>query len=366
MRILFVSNNYTPYSSGIVSSIDATIAELKKNGHSVALITLDFLGKKQIDPEWVYRIPSLIRFGWHKNYMVIPWRPAFHLKKWIHEIKPDVIHIHHPFLLGPIALRIAKQMGIKTIFTYHTQYEHYVHYIPILGRLLKPVIAQLVTRFCRKVDHIIAPSRGIKDALYEDGISHVTVIPSSLRSIFLKQSFRYKQYKEPITLLYVGRLAQEKNIPFLLEVVAMLPDFYHFILAGYGPDSVYLQHYAYTHLKLSRERVRFHIKPDRDIILHYYHAAHLFLFASQTDTQGLVLAESMGCATPVIALDGIGQRDSITNGVNGFIVHSVHEMNEVIQTISPSQYPQLQRGAYAKAQQYDASALVKRVLALYQ
>ncbi len=367
MRILFVSNNYTPYSGGVVSSIKATIDELQKEGHEVLLITLSFLNRHD-DPAWVHRIPSLFRFRFRQNYMAIPWRPSFYIKQWITAFKPDVIHIHHPFLLGPIAVRIARTMHIKTMFTYHTIYQAYAYYVPLPQWLVQRIITWRVLLFCRNIDHIIAPSRGIKDYLQTGNIEKTTTLASGLPPFFLSQPFLAKKLEKPYQLLYVGRFVKEKNIPLLFEVMAQLPAEYQLTLVGYGEYTQYLQRYAYDFRHLSSDRIHFIIQPDKKRLLTFYQKAHLFLFPSQTDTQGIVLAEAMAASTPVIAMEGWGQADIICHGENGFMVENEGEMVRMIKTVvqDPDVYRRLQNGAYTTAQRYTSASLVKELISLYQ
>ncbi len=365
--IAFVTNNYTPYSGGVVSSINATVNQLQKRGHDVFIITLDFLGTKHDDPEYVIRVPSLFRCMYRKNHMAFPWRGKYYLETILQKINPTVIHVHHPFLLGYMAVQYAKKRGIKTVFTYHTIYEAYVHYVPLPAWLVRPIVKKLVLRCCKKVDQIIVPSSGIKNYLADHGITHTTVIPSGLQESFLKRPFIKKKVQKPYQLLYVGRFVEEKNIPYLLDVIAQLPKAYTLALVGYGSYTDSLQEYAYKTCGLSEDRVRFIIKPDKQVLLEMYAQSHLFLFTSQSDTQGLVLAEAMAHSTPAVALDGIGQRDIIKNGVNGFIVDDRHDMREkIIMSLEDDElYYHLQYNAWRTAQQYDPEKIVERVLGLY-
>ncbi len=365
MRIAFVTNNYTPYSGGVVSSIQATVAELQAQGHEVCVITLSFLLAHNDDPSWVQRIPSVIRFRYKQNHCAIPWRPSFHMQRCLEQFEPDVMHVHHPFLLGPIAMRWAKKNGIKTVFTHHTLYEQYSHYIPLIGRLLKPFIQPSVVRFCRRLDQIIAPSSAVKQLLTAKGISRVTVIPSPLLPLFSEQPFIKKSFKKPYQLLYVGRFGKEKNIPFLFELLKKLPKEYELTLVGYGSETDRLIRCAYEEYAFAKERVRFIIKPTKNELKNLYNRALFFTFPSHSDTQGLVLAESMACSTPVIAVDGPGQRD-IIDGKNGTIVSDADAMMNALESIHAAQYENMQRDAYETAQRYRVKSLVKKLVALYQ
>jgi glycosyltransferase involved in cell wall biosynthesis len=299
--------------------------------------------------------------------MIIPWRPKHNLQRILNKLNPHVIHIHHPFLLGPMAISWAKNKGIKTLFTYHTIYEKYLHYVPLPAWLLRPLVTRWVLHCCRSVDQIIVPSSGIKNYLSGHGITHSTIIPSGLQELFLEQPLTPKKLQNPYRLLYVGRFVSEKNIPFLFDLLVQLPDSFFLTLVGYGEQLDFLKHYAYEMCGLSSERVQFIIKPNKQTLRDYYLNAHLFLFPSQSDTQGLVLVESMACSTPVIALDGVGQRDLIKDGANGFLVHNLDEMREMIlRVVSDDElYKQLQQNSWQTAQAYDPKKLVERIIALY-
>ena len=106
LKVVFVTNNYTPYTGGVVSSINAFTDELIARGHVVQIVALDFLGSKHDDPSHVVRIPSMIRFSrGGGNLLAIPWRPDAQVLRVLKEFDPDIVHAHHPFLLGQSALR---------------------------------------------------------------------------------------------------------------------------------------------------------------------------------------------------------------------------------------------------------------------
>ncbi|HLC06917.1 MAG TPA: glycosyltransferase [Candidatus Babeliales bacterium] len=370
MRIFFVTNNYTPYSGGVIQSITATTNALRKQGHYVFIITLNFLGKKHDDPDYVIRIPCPIKFMYKKNHMAIPWRPTHAITTLIKKHKPDIVHIHHPFLLGASALRAARKHSIPCVFTYHTMYEHYAHYVPLPQVCLQPIIRTTVHRFCNKVDAIIAPSTNVKNYLVSHNITAaITIIPSPLRECFTgftttKTQTKKSQYFE---LLLVSRFVPEKNIPFVFDVIQLLPNNFRLILVGYGADYKKLQVLAFDTLQLCPTRVRFIHKPTLENLLALYCNADLFIFPSQTDTQGIVLAESMSQGVPVVALDGPGQRDIIMNGINGFIVESAKDAAEKIIAIehNPVLLQQLQYNSFKTGQRYYSATIIKQLVEFY-
>ncbi len=372
LRIVFVTNNYTPYSGGVVSSITACVNELHKCGHEVFIITLDFLGAKHNDPDYVIRIPSPIKFLYKKNHMAIPWRPNSYVLRIIQDIAPDIIHTHHPFLLGRSAHKAAQKLHIPIAFTYHTMYEHYAHYIPFPRRITQAIIKKHALAFCDTVNGIIVPSSAIKHYLIEHNAqTPLEIIPSGLQSIFVHNRLHTKKQvpKDRFYLLTVGRMVKEKNMQFLLDVFSRL-DFNHFsfIIIGYGAEFEPLRDYAYKVLGLSPDHVRFMHKPPQAVIAQWYQKADLFLFSSTCDTQGLVLAEAMAAGLPVVALDGPGQQDIIEHSINGFLVSSADEMVETIATIAQNEilHGFLRENACNTAQRYAPQNTTKKLVNFYR
>ncbi len=370
MRILFVSNNFTPYTGGVVSSIQALVKELQKDGHEVQLITLGFL-KHHDDPAWVKRLYCPIRFRYKTNHMAIPWRAKAQLAHLLDAFKPDIVHVHHPFLLGPIAQVIDQKKKIPVVFTYHTIYEAYAHYVPLPQWLVRWYIKRAVLAFCKTVDGIIAPSSFIACYLKDQHITvPMVIIPSGLLPCFVAHPITRQSTDKPIQLLTVGRMVKEKNIKAVLEVAQKLvaqqiP--FELKLIGYGADYDQLKAYAYNTLQLPEGQVVFIHKPPKEVIAQAYKDADLFLFTSSTDTQALVLAEAMAGSTPFIALDGPGQRDIIKQGINGYIVDSPQEMvNQVTQLAGDHMLlVSLCQGAYQTSERYLPEIIAQRYVVFY-
>ena len=368
--IVFVTNNYTPYSGGVVSSINASVHELRKIGHEVFIITLDFLGEKHNDPDYVFRVPSLFKFTYKTNPMAISWCAKSFLYKQVKRLQPDVIHAHHPFLLGKAALDIAKKLHIPIVFTYHTIYEEYAHYILLPQLITRYFTKKWVLQFCRDVNGIITPSSAIKNYLINEGITTpIIIIPSWLQQHFLPtiKPEQKTPYNRSFRLLTVSRFVKEKNIPFIFNAFKKLRGNYTLTLVGYGAEYEAIKNYAYQELKLPPQHVRFVYKPSKEKLSQYYREADLFLFSSTTDTQGLVLAEAMAGGTPVIAVDGPGQRDVIQNGKNGFLVKSEYQMAKKIECIAKNidLYGKMQDNAWRTAQKYAPKYLIGQLEAYY-
>ncbi|MFC1841651.1 glycosyltransferase [Candidatus Dependentiae bacterium] len=386
LNIAIVTNNYTPYSGGVVSSIDSLVKQLHSLGHKAFIITLDFLGEQHHDPYYVIRIPSKFRFMYKENHMAIPIHMTNKLEKIITLLNPDIIHMQHPFYICKSALNIAKKRNIPTVFTYHTIYEQYLHYVPTPQFLSRPIVKKIALSFCKKVNGIIAPSNYIHNYLINHNITtNIATIPSGVLPVFIKNQL-WKKDTDVFRLLTVSRFVKEKNITFLLKLFKKLyvqnqssasemqsiqakrKNRFIFTLGGYGYEYENLKKYAYKKLKLSPEMVRFEHMPRKKDIADLYCKSDLFLFSSTSDTQGLVLAEAMGCGCPVLALDGPGQRDIIQNGHNGFLCESETDMINKILLIENDRTLQekLQQGALATSKQYHPTTMVHKIVKIYR
>ena len=370
LKIAIVTNNYTPYSGGVVSSINSFVSELQQRGHKVFVITLDFLGKYHKDPYYVIRIPTIAKFIYKKNHMAIPLAPTRKLINIIKQLEPDIIHTQHPFLLGNSAVQAAKKLDIPIIFTYHTLYEQYAHYIPVPQIISRPIIKKLALSFCKKIDGIIAPSNYVENFLQTNGIKTVIrKIPSGILPIFVRPKAP-RQTCGQFHLLTVSRFAKEKNIPLLLDLFANISKkscLFTFTLAGYGPEYENLKNYAYKILQLSKKQIHFVHKPTKIEIADLYLQSDLFIYSSKSDTQGLVLAEAMGCSCPIVSLDGPGQADIVKNGINGFLVPSAAQMAETIIAISTNKnlHEKLKAGTIKTKERYNPKNLVRELIDFY-
>jgi 1,2-diacylglycerol 3-alpha-glucosyltransferase len=357
LKIAIVTNNYKPYSGGVVSSIDSYATTLKSLGHKVFIITLDFLNVGSSPEENIYRIKCPIRFKYKNNIMALPWRANNAVSKLLKELSPDIVHSQHPFLLGQSALNVSRKLNIPIVFTYHTQYELYLHYIPLPQFMLKSLLKKITQNYCNSVNGIIAPSNLIKNYLLDNGIiKPIKVIPSGILPIFIISDFKERKINYPVKLLTVSRFVKEKNIKFLLEAFSRLDqNKFEFTLVGYGAYLPQLKNYAFNILGLKKENLKFIQKPAKENLVQYYRDSDLFIFSSKSETQGLVLAEAMSSGRPVVALNAPGSDEIVVNNVNGFLVQDVNEMCQKINYIvnNLELFKQMQYNAWLSAQKYN-------------
>jgi len=348
---MMITNNYTPYKGGVVSSITTSAQVLRNAGHRVIIATLSFTKNDPLEAD-VIRMPSHIYLRYKQNPCGIPHNAYAVLETLVQQYKPDILHSHHPFLLGMLAAKLSKKYEIPLVFTHHTRYAQYAHYVPLPKPITQSIINRRVQDYCAMADLIIAPSTSLAQEL---STNNYIILPSCIRSSFIHNALPTKSLPTIPEIITVSRFVPEKNIPFLLRAYALLPaKKYRFTLFGFGYALEELQRLAYSTYKLDPAYCVFKEHPTEAQLKAAYTHAQLFIFASRTETQGLVVAESLAAGTPVIALDAPGVHDAISNGHNGFLVHTEQELAQKIEQImsDPLIYNHLSHNAWVSAQCY--------------
>jgi 1,2-diacylglycerol 3-alpha-glucosyltransferase len=367
MRILYVSNSFRPFSGGVVQSIEASISILRHHGIDARLVTFDFKSAEQ-DPEWVIRLPTLFPFFYKGNRLIIPWRVEEHLKAIIKQFNPHIIHVHHPFLLGYYAQRQAQKKNIPLIFTHHTRYEEYHHYVPGPESVKRKVIERMVGAFCENIDYIIAPGNDIAAQLSSKVATRIITLPSAIQSFHVRDQMPPKMKKKTLRLLTVSRLVPEKNLFFLLDACAQVSIPYEYCIAGYGPLLSQLKEYAYEKLKLTSAHILFVERPSQRELLRLYDEADVFIFSSQTETQGLVIGEAMAAGNAIIALDAAWLPESVRNNHVGYVINTTKEMAEAITQLhfNDTLRSTFQQNAFDAAQAYHPDEFFKKLHFFYR
>ena len=328
MKILFISDVYFPRINGVSTSIRTFVEQMQGLGHEVHLIAPDY-GVATQDESWIKRIPARsIYFDPEDKLMkygeVIQRLPELKREKY------DIVHIHTPFVAHYVGLKLARELNVPCVETYHTFFEDYLHhYLPWIPKPMARGVARLISkRQCNAVDAIVAPSQPMLDVLRGYGVKvNAEVVPTGLQMESFKaadgKAFRLK-YEIPLErpmLLYVGRVAFEKNIAFLLHMLKVLvqdvPDVL-LVITGEGPAEASL-HRLTQELGLTHN-VKFIGYLNRELELNAcYQAADVFVFASKSETQGLVLLEAMAQGTPVVAIAELGTASILVDGQGALI-----------------------------------------------
>ena len=374
MNIVFFSDSYRPYVSGVVRSIENYSCFLRKRGHRVYIFAPDYAGVDANEKN-VFRFKSLPAVIYPSFRISLPF--SLRILDKLKELKADVIHSHSPFLMGRLSLWAADKLIIPHVFTYHTLYEQYTHYFPGISGLLSYLISRYVKNYCSRSNLIITPSKFVKKKIDEKGISSpVSVVPTGINLEEYKKDSELdirKKYdigeKENI-ILSVGRLGKEKNIDFLLKVINKLSRSgkkVRMLIVGEGPQKENLKKMS-EKLKLG-EIVIFAGGCAPEEVFNYYKEADLLVFSSCSETQGLVLLEAMAAGLPVVAVDAGGVSTVVENGKNGFLLdRDIDSFAKVIKKVFANRklYELVSKGARKTVEKYSMEKMVDIMLGHYR
>lgn len=322
MRIVMMTNTYLPHVGGVARSVDSFAQEFRRLGHRVLVVAPTFEGCP-VDEENIFRVPAIQHFNGSDFSVRIPV-PGL-LAPVLDDFGPQIVHAHHPFLLGDTALRIAALRNLPIVFTHHTMYERYTHYVPGDSPTIQRFIVELATEYANLCDHIIAPSESIRDILVQRGVTTpVSAVPTGIDPAKFARgdgAAARKKHGVPagaFVVGHVGRLAPEKNLAFLAHAVADFLDQRrdaHFLVVGSGSSEDEIKS-IFARRQLS-DRLHTTGSLTGQDLADAYHAFDVFAFASKSETQGMVLAEAMTAGIPVVAIDACGAREVVKDGGNG-------------------------------------------------
>lgn len=324
MRIGMMADVYKPHVSGITNYIALNKAYLEQHGHEVFVFT--FGDENYLDDE-----PNIIRSvgmplldtGY---YLSLRYTKA--ARKLLQTM--DVVHVHHPFLSGSLAVRYCKPYNIPIVFTNHTRYDLYAQaYLPALPEGVGETALQAyLPTFCRLVDLVISPSPGMRDVLLKFGVDvPVEVVPNGvdvrpfLQDVQPRDRTEFGFTAHDVVLIYTGRLGPEKNLPFLLRCfggAVQAYDHLSLLLVGDGSERDNLQ--DRVRVMGIQDRVHFTGMVPYTDLPGYLAMADAFVTASVTEVHPLSLIEAMAAGLPVLGIQSPGVGDSIEDGVTGFIV----------------------------------------------
>lgn len=325
MNILMMTNTYLPFVGGVERSVETFTGEYRRMGHRVIIVAPTF--ENEPDDEYdVIRVPALQHFNGTDFSVQLPVPGV--LSAALRDFKPDIVHSHHPFMIGDSALRIAAQFSVPLVYTFHTFYERYTHYVPGDSKALKRFVVALSSGYANLCDRVFAPSFSVASELRRRGVrSPVDVVPTGI-DVERFNSGERERFREELgiergcfVLGFVSRIAPEKNMEFLVSAVKRYlerNDSVCFLLVGSGPS----QDRVISEFEEERFRGRFFFTGTLvgKQLVNAYHAMDTFVFASRTETQGLVVMEAMAAGIPVVAVNGPGIGEVVRDYKNGRLI----------------------------------------------
>jgi len=327
MKIGIFTNNYLPNPYGVSGSVESFRKEFESLGHEVFIFAPKWKGYPDKNPN-VFRYPSLdikikIRFP-----LAIPYSRK--ISKVLEKLDLDIIHSQHPNLLGSAAMRLAKKKHIPLVFTWHTLYDQYAHFAPFVPRRIAAWwTIRNARNYANRCDAVITPTPSVIEIIKNWGVTNKNIyaIPTGVEENQFSSPDRKKIRKkynirdDEVLLFLLSRLTTEKNVEFLLdcaiEILKSRPKT-RFLICGEGNLRKKLESLA-SKSAVAKKIIFAGLVPD-DIKKDYYAAGDIFVYASKSETQGMILTEAMYSGLPIVAVRATGARDIIEDEKAGFLV----------------------------------------------
>lgn len=368
MRAGFFTEVYHPIVNGIVASVDGLANGLRALGHEVYCFAPRVPGYEESDGP-VYRMPSLplpIPTPYRLTVPVVSRRKREAIINRLH-----VLHAHSPFVTGWMAVRYARRLQIPLVYTYHTRLEEYAHYVPFEPNATRRAASTLTRSFANLADAVIVPTPAMRERLLElEVTAPIEVIASGIdldrfgsgrRRVEIRQSAGVRDGER--MLLFVSRLAREKNAELLIEALARCSRPSRLVLAGDGPERQALEQLA-ARLGVAN-RITFLGAVERDRLPDLYASADAFVFASVTETQGLVLAEALAAGALVIAADAPQNREVLSGA--GWIVEPEAQAFAAAFDATPTVPDAMETAnSHAVAARFGIAEQARKVVAVYE
>lgn len=317
-------DSYKPYISGITNYVEINKRYLELAGHDVFVFTFGDMDYKDGEPRVIRsRGLKLADTGF---YLSIRYSRA--AKKLLQTM--DVVHVHHPFLSGRLALSYCRLLQIPVVYTNHTRYDLYAHaYLPMMpDEVSHGLLQAYMPTFCKAVDLVITPSAGMEKILRQLNVDvPIEVVPNGvdLKKLHFaaplsRAEFGYKE--DDILLVYAGRIAIEKNLPFLLEsftgIAKAIPNVRLLLIGGGVQQYEEEIRSLVSELKIG-QRVRLAGRVSYDQLPAYLAMCNIFVTASVTEVHPLSVIEAMGAGLPIMGIESVGVGDTVEDGVTGFL-----------------------------------------------
>lgn len=368
-----VTDTYAPARNGVAMWVSLSVRELLARGHEVEVLTYAH-DRRQPGAETIYELPAWV--GLDSDFKVAPILSglprAMDGKKW------DIVHVHHPILLGPRGVDLGRQCRAKVVFTCHSVYTDYLdEYYWGLGRFMKPMLNASTARFVNSCDLALAPSTRVKRWLRESGaVARIETLEAPADTDRIRcieqRAARASLGLDPAAPLaiYVGRIADEKRVESLVDefavTAAMVPGS-TLALAGRGVKVAAVRRRA-RRFGLD-QRVRLLGPVGGDELSMWYSAADICVSASRSETGPLTVVEAMACGTPTVALRAPGFEDRIVDRVNGLLAPDrPGALGEAMARVLADRplRNRLAEGALASAPRYTPAVNSERLISMYE
>lgn len=329
LTIAMFTNNYFPFVGGVPVSIYRLASTLRKRGNRVVIFAPKYPVKAEDDFD-VIRFPLLkyCESGKFKFAVANIYSPD--IEREFRRFNFDVVHVHHPFWMGKKGLKLAKTANIPVVLTYHTRLEKYSENLPFGRSIFKNIIShKMIKRFAQRCDGIVAPTNSAKEYLENIGVSRPKLIMptgidigayDNLNDEDINNTRRMYADEDELLLCSVFRLSPEKNPEFLIDGLRLVRQQskvkFKCIIIGDGPEREKLSQRIDS--SGMHDLIILCGSIDPDVIPEYYRASDLFVFSSQSETQGMVLIEAMAGGCPVVCIRSSGTDDIVVNNCNGF------------------------------------------------
>jgi glycosyltransferase involved in cell wall biosynthesis len=373
MRIAHFTNSYKPTISGVVTSISNFRKGLLNNGEEVQIFAPKYNGFVDQEP-FIFRFPAIDLNEMADISLILPI--INFIKPTIMGVKPDIIHSHHPILMGDMAATIAQELNIPLVFTFHTRYEKYIQdYLSLVPELSGKIVETIVRRYLEKCSLVIAPTKHIQEQINSYNIDvPVPIIPSPI-DLQKFQNLHPKGVRDLLSigdedlLMYLGRLSPEKNLEFLISAFAMIHaerSNCKLVIAGDGPIKDQLGDQAKA--AQINEAVVFTGAIPHKNVPHFMAAADLFVFPSTNETQGLVLLEALAANTPVVAVDSAVNADILSEGSGILVDENKGLFTEAVLSVfdEPALMQALKQTANVVTQRYQLNTAVEKLIEVYR
>lgn len=375
MKILMMTNTFTPIVGGLEKSIMTFSEAFRARGHEVKIVAPAFEQMPSQEKD-VIRVPAIEKFVGTEFSLTIPLPEIVSVL--VEEFKPDIVHSHHPFVMGDLALRLCGQKKIPLVFTYHTMFEHYTDKFGMDNQAVQQFVVELATGYANMADQVFVPSESVGKVLEERSVkTPIAVVPTGIdvKQFSAGLSSLRQKLKIPekaFVVGHVGRLAPEKNLIFLTEAAAEFlkqKKAAYFLIVGSGPSERDMK-------KIFRawgvtKQVCFAGVQKGQALVQAYKAMDVFAFASKSETQGIVLAEAMAAGLPVVGLDAPGVREVVKDMVNGRLLQEESRKKYASALLwcasrSASQWNAVKKAALETANAFSTDVCAEKALKIYE